>query len=73
MNHRLALIDTVAAAVCDERRRHFIHHVGPLLGSCENCREQSTFIVDEIGPILLAAAAAAEKPQPQPLTVEVSA
>lgn len=52
MNHRLDLIDRVAEAVHDERRRNSPHHCGPHIGSCSDCRDHAAFIVDEVLPVV---------------------
>lgn len=52
MNRRLELIDRVAEAVHDERRRRSPHHCGPIIGTCTDCLEHASFIVDEVAPII---------------------
>lgn len=67
MNDRLALIDKVAAELHDRRRRRNREHGaikasdGPgqpwrdrfaIAGECVGCRDDATYVVDELGPIL---------------------
>lgn len=52
MNRRLALIDRVAEIIHDERRQRSPHHCGPLIGSCIDCRDDATLVVDHVVPVL---------------------
>lgn len=54
MNRRLELIDRIKEVIHAERRLHG-HHGRAV--DCPSCREQATFVVDELAPILVAAQA----------------